>query len=67
MTIHFQGEIIIPIGDRHYLVESWSEPDEHHAVDLEENTCSCEGWAFTKYCRHLEVLQAYEKRTTRNK
>ena len=61
-TIKFWGEQIIPIGNRHYLVESWAEPGEHHAVDLEEGSCSCEGFGFTGYCRHLEVLQEYERR-----
>lgn len=55
-TIHFRGEVIIPIGRGHFLVESWSEDESHHAVDLEEQACSCKGFLCRGHCRHLEVL-----------
>lgn len=56
-TIKFLGETIIPIGQDHWLVESWSEDEANHAVDSEEWSCSCEGWKFTRFCRHIEVIR----------
>ena len=50
------GENIIWIGRGHFLVESWTEPGEYHAVDLEDRTCSCKGWQCTGNCRHLKTL-----------
>jgi hypothetical protein len=57
--IEFRGETIIPIGIHHWLVKSWTEPDEWHATDTEEDTCSCEGFRCCGYCRHLTSLKEF--------
>jgi hypothetical protein len=62
-TIRFLGETILPIGDNHWLIASWSEDEAHHAVDSEEWTCSCDGWRFGKYCRHIEVIRRLLRET----
>lgn len=54
-----KGERVIPIGRFHFLVESWTEPGEWHAVDLEEDTCSCRGFECTQSCRHLLSLKEF--------
>lgn len=61
--IKFLGEAILPIGGNHFLMESWSEDEAHHAIDSEEWTCSCDGWKFTKFCRHIEVIRRLIRET----
>jgi hypothetical protein len=56
-TIKFLGETIMPIGQDHWLVNSWSEDEAAHAVDSEEWTCSCRGFECTRACRHIEVIR----------
>lgn len=57
VTFNYNGETITLIGRNHFLVESKTCPGEHHAVDGEEETCSCKGFQCLKYCRHLTSLK----------
>jgi len=61
--IKFMGEVIIPVGRGHLLIESWTEPGEYHSIDLEEGSCSCRGWECTRGCRHLDVARELAKAT----
>jgi DnaJ-class molecular chaperone len=38
-------------------VPSASRPGRIHFVDVEAGRCSCEGYAFTRDCRHLRALR----------
>lgn len=51
---------VIPHDRGTFLVESRSRPDEHHIVDIEEKTCSCEAFQFHQTCQHLEKLMSNE-------
>ena len=42
----------IPYDNGTYLVRSRSR-DGHHIVDINEFTCSCEGYQFYQTCDHL--------------
>ena len=57
IEIKFQGENIIIVGRNHFLVESETCPGEHHAVDLEEMTCTCKGFLCRQLCRHLDLVE----------
>jgi DNA polymerase III gamma/tau subunit len=47
-----------------FLVESRSNPESgDHIVDIEERTCSCEGFQFHKTCDHLKTLMPNETET----
>jgi SWIM zinc finger. len=39
-----------------FLVESRSDPENSHIVDLREATCSCEGFQFYQTCFHLRSV-----------
>ena len=58
MTFTFNGEVITIIGRSHFLVESRTCPGEHHAVDMEEKSCSCRGYLCRNRCRHLATCTA---------
>jgi hypothetical protein len=36
-----------------FLVESRTDPEDSHIVDLREATCSCEAYLFNRTCEHL--------------
>jgi hypothetical protein len=47
-----------PHGRGLFLVQSESRPDETHAVDIEEGTCSCEDVHFRKReCKHTRFIR----------
>jgi hypothetical protein len=60
ITFLVDGESVQPIGHRHALVESKSEPGTWHAVDFDEErqrwTCVCKGWSVRKTCRHAVAI-----------
>lgn len=51
---------VTPFDRNTFLVESRSRPDEHHITDIEEMTCSCEGFQFNKTCQHLKAVMSTE-------
>ncbi len=57
MTYDLLDEQITPIGNGHLLIESWTHPGEHHAVDTKEMTCSCPGFRCLRRCRHLQKVK----------
>jgi hypothetical protein len=51
-----RGIEVLPHDKGTFLVQSRTDRQDYHLVDLTENSCTCSGFQFRKECFHIRYL-----------
>ncbi|MEM2240575.1 MAG: SWIM zinc finger family protein [Candidatus Bathyarchaeia archaeon] len=46
-----------PLQDHLFLIRGFTNPSVWYTVDPLERTCTCKGFTYRGYCRHLKALK----------